>query len=166
MIIPKYQENKMALARTEKEVAAAKIKLDSLVMTKDQISNLGPVFDQLFVAMPNDKDEPNTLAEIETIANLNKLAMPHFDMTDAATSTAQTSEADGKITISTTLKGSFADLNKFVKDLESDLKFMSIKSIGFTSDEEGMSMALKVEAYKTPVIATVGTSSTAQAGSN
>lgn len=166
MVIPQYQENKLALARTDKEVAAAKTKLDSLNMTKDEINDLGSVFDQLFVAMPKDKDEPNTLAEIEMIANLNKLAMPHFDITDAVTSTIQTPDSDGKIVISTTVKGSFADLNKFVKDLEADLKFMSVKSLSFTNDEDGMSMALKVEAYKTPVTATAGASGTAQATAN
>jgi len=153
VIIPEYQKNKTDLRTLEQEIMSANTKLESLKVAQGDIADLGPTFDQLFVAMSKDKDEPNTISEIEAIAFANKLVVPSIQITDGSPSEELSSAS--AVLISFNVNGSFDDINKMTKALEDDLKFMNIKNISLSSGDTGLLASYQIEAYRVGEIASL-----------
>lgn len=153
VVIPEYQKNKLELKKLEQEIVSANAKLESLRVAKKDIDDLGPIFDQLFVAMPKDKDESNVISEIEAIAYTNNLVVPGIQIADAASSTE--SGKASAIQISFNVSGSFESIGKMTKALEDDLKFMNIKNIALSSGDSGLSASYQIEAYKSGAVASL-----------
>lgn len=173
VIIPEYQKNKTELKKLDQEIVSANAKLESLRVAKKDIDELGPIFDQLFVAMPKDKDESNVISEIEAIAFINNLVVPSIQIADS--SSAKGSANVSAITISFNVNGSFESIDKMTKALENDLKFMNITSVSLSLSETGLSASYQIEAYKSGTVAslsadaitsaeTSGTASTIEGG--
>jgi Tfp pilus assembly protein PilO len=153
MMIPKYKKNKVELKKLEQEIISANAKLESLRTAKKDIDDVGPIFDQIFVAMPKDKDEPNIISEVEAIVNVNHLTLPGIQISENAGSTsgeASQTGTQGSSTglISFTVNGSFEDIGKLTKSLESDLKFMNIKVLTLSSGTQGLTAAYQIEVYR------------------
>lgn len=152
-IIPQYKANEIALKKVELETVSAAAKLDSLRVAKKDIEDIGPVFNQLFVAIPSDLDEPNAISEIEAIASANKLFVPSIQIVEGGatgtTSVSPISASASAVTISFAVQGSFEDVSKMTKALENDLKFMNIASITLTPNGAGVSTSYQIEAYRT-----------------
>lgn len=149
--IPKYQTNEINLKKLEQEIVSANAKLESLRVAKKDIEELGPVYDQLFVAIPQDTDEPNVISEIEAMASVNKLAVPSIQINDgsgADGANPNLTATAGTVAISFNVVGGFEDISKLTKALESDLKLMNITSITITSSETGIAASYQIEAYK------------------
>ena len=159
VIIPEYQKNKTELKKLDQEIVSANAKLESLRVAKKDIDELGPIFDQLFVAMPKDKDEANVISEIEAIAFINNLVVPSIQIADS--SSAKGSANVSAITISFNVNGSFESIDKMTKALENDLKFMNIKSVSLSLSETGLSASYQIEAYKSGAVASLSADATA-----
>lgn len=144
MLIPKYHQNKTNLKTLEQEIGAASAKLESLKVAKQDIDALGPIFDQMFVAIPKDKDEANIISEIEAMATVNQLAVPGIQITDG-----EGDDTAGKtVMIAFNVNGSFENITKLTNALENDLKFMNIKNLTLSSSADGLSASYQIEAYK------------------
>ena len=159
-ILPEYQKTQGEIAQAEDEISAGKLKLDSLQSTKVGLDSLGDLVDRLFIAVPEDKDTPNLITELEAIATKNKMYIPSIQISDAAASSASTS-ADASatttqtatsglnpISISLSVTGDFGQLNQFLTDLEKDVRFTNVKSVTLSSSDEGMSLSVQMEVYK------------------
>ncbi len=153
VIIPEYQKNKLDLKKLEQEIVSANTKLESLRVAKKDIDDLGPIVNQLFVAMPKDKDEPNVISEIEAIAFVNNLIVPGIQLSEEGSSGGSNSVSS--ITISFNVDGNFESINKMTKALEDDLKFMNIKNISLSSAENGLSASYLIEAYRSGNVASL-----------
>jgi Tfp pilus assembly protein PilO len=147
VIIPKYQKNKLELTKLEQEVVSANAKLDSLRVAKQDIADLGLIFNQLFVAMPKDKDEPNTISEIEAMATLNKLTLPNIQISDTS-SADTTGAASSTVKIAFSVTGTFENVQKLITALQKDLKFINIKSTTLSASDQGISASFQIEGYK------------------
>jgi Tfp pilus assembly protein PilO len=158
VIIPEYQKNKTELKKLDQEIVSANAKLESLRVAKKDIDELGPIFDQLFVAMPKDKDEANVISEIEAIAYTNNLAVPSIQIADS--SSAKGDANVSAITISFNVSGSFESIDKMTKALENDLKFMNIKSVSLSLSDTGLSASYQIEAYKSGAVASLSADAT------
>jgi Tfp pilus assembly protein PilO len=110
------------------------------------------------VAVPGDKDSPNLITELEAMALKYKIIIPAIQIADgskaAASATSATESASANaVSVSIAINGSFENLNAFVASIEKDIRFMNIKSLSITSNEEDpnkMSLTLQIEAYKRP----------------
>lgn len=157
-LVPKYNSQKAEIKTVEDELKAATNKLESIKITRTTLETLKPITSQLFIAVPGDKDSPNLITELEAIALKHKMIIPAIQIADSgAASAAGTSTGVGAtssanaVSISFAVNGSFDNLNAFVTSIEKDIRFMNIKSLSVTSNDEEpdkMSLTLQIEAYK------------------
>lgn len=154
VFIPNYSTNKTKLNDLNTEIDAAKTKMDSLDSTKAQLTGIDDIVKQLFVAVPNDLDEEDLLPELEAIASINGLVLPSISISvggAAQTGSSSTSNftAGTPLSISLSVSGSFEQLQAFVAGLENSVKFMNIKTLSYTVNEQGktVGLSLQVEAY-------------------
>lgn len=157
-IIPKFSENKAKSVALETDISSASKKLDSLKKAQTTLTQLGDIPTQLSVSVPEDKDMPNLITELEAVAAKYKMVLPTISASDGsdasgATDTSASAASGNSVMISISVPGSFDDIKGFIADLEKDVRFMNIKSISISSsqDEKGvsnMSVALQIEAYK------------------
>ncbi|MFA4996177.1 MAG: type 4a pilus biogenesis protein PilO [Patescibacteria group bacterium] len=161
-ILPEYQKTQGEIAQADKEISAGEIKLDSLQSTKVGLDSLGDLVDRLFLAVPEDKDTPNLITELEAIATKSKMYIPSIQIsdgaasanmgTDTAATTTQAVSGLNPISISLSVTGDFGQLNQFLMDLEKDIRFTNVKSVTLSSSDEGMSLAVQMEVYKRAAI--------------
>lgn len=143
MILPQYVINKNHHSKVEAEVKAAKDKLESLRVAKRSLDNLGTIVDQMFIAIPDQKDDPNIIAELEVIAAKHNTFIPSIQVSDSQ------NLKSNAVTISFSVSGGFADMQAFITSLENNLKFFSIKSLAISSNNDGLlNLSFQVEAYK------------------
>jgi len=169
-IIPQYSENKAKSAQFDTDIASANKKLESLKKAQTTLTQLGDIPTQLSVSVPEDKDLPNLITELEAVAAKYNKILPTISVSDGAASSAvagastSTSASGNAVTISIAIPGSFEDINGFIADLEKDVRFMNIKSVSISSSTDTggastMSVALQIEAYKRGVTAATTSSS-------
>ena len=143
MILPEYSQNKAKYSKLEAEVSASREKLASLRTARRSLDNLGTLVDDLFVAIPKDKDTPNLISELEAIAAKHKTYLPNIQITEGVGASSNT------LQISLSVKGPFEETQAFIKSLEDNLKFFNIKSVTLGSAADNQtSLALQIEAYK------------------
>jgi Tfp pilus assembly protein PilO len=156
-ILPEYQKTQTEISQADGEISAAKLKLDSLSTTKNNLDQLGDLVNKLFIAVPEDKDTPNILTEFEAIGVKNKLSIPSIQISDGGTGTnagatgavAPTSSVVNPISVSFSVNGSFDQLSQFLTAIEKDIRFSSVKSLSYALGEEGsLSLSVQVEVYK------------------
>jgi Tfp pilus assembly protein PilO len=179
-IIPKYRDNRAESLSIDTKIANANKKLESLKKAQTALVQLGDIPKQLSVAVPQDKDMPNLITELEAVAAKYKIIIPTISITDgsgsttaSATSTAAagTSSSGNTVTIAFAVPGSFDDINGLISDLEKDIRFMNIKSVSISSTQSqtggsSMSVALQIEAYKRGSAASSATSSAGNTSAN
>lgn len=178
-IIPNYSENKATLANLESEIGDANKKLESLKTAKNTLDQLGELPDQLFVSIPEDKDMPNLITELEALAGKYKIVIPAIQVSDggtqsssgntasAATGTTANAASPNAVSISFAVDGSFEELSGLISSLEKDIRFVNIKSASISAGEEGsLALSLELEAFKRNTgVATSSTSASPDASS-
>lgn len=143
MILPQYIINKNHYAKVEVEVTTAKDKLESLKVAKTSLDNLGTIVGAMFIAIPDQKDDPNIIAELEAIASKHNTYIPSIQIDDSQ------NVGTGAVAVSFSVSGGFADMQAFIGSLENDLKFFSIKSLAISSNKDGLvNLSFQIEAYK------------------
>ena len=153
LLIPKYQKNQLRLKTLELEIVKANEKLESLRLAKKDIEDLGLIYDQMYVAMPKDTDEPNVISELEALASVNSLSIPGIQINDSASlgspsEAALPGAASNAVNISFSVIGTFENISKLTKSIEEDLKFMNIKNLTLSSSSAGIAASYQIEAYK------------------
>lgn len=154
-LVPSHQKKQSEIVKTEKEIEAAKAKLNSLGTTKASLDELGPVVSKMFIAIPEDKDLPNLITEFEALAAKHETVIPGFQISDASAATvapttgAAPVSAGNSTLVSFTVNGNFEKLNQFVSSLEKDIRFINLKSLTFSTSEDGktISLAVQLEVY-------------------
>lgn len=149
MILPQYTQNKSDYAKASNEVSAAKDKLDSLKNSQGTLDSLGTTVDSMLVAVPKGRDSGGIITSLEAIATANKTYIPSFQITGPGTSgTSAAASTSGLQAVSVVFStsGTFESLNSFVKSIESNLKFFSIKSMTVSSSDKGISMTFQLDA--------------------
>lgn len=156
-IIPSYQKNLEAIAKTNKEIELAKAKLESLQKTKTSLDQLGDIVDRLFIAVPADKNTPDLITELEAIATKSETIIPSIQIADSSAPTAGAAPVAGApvalpnaIAVSFSVNGTYENLNKMITALEKDIRFTNIKSLTFgaSDDKKTISLAVQLEVYK------------------
>lgn len=157
-IIPKLSENKAKSAQLDINIASATMKLDSLKKAQTTLTQLGDIPTQLSVSVPEDKDMPNLITELEAVASKYKIVLPTITVTDGASAaavvgTGTPASSTNTVIIGLSAPSSFENIQAFIADLEKDIRFMNIKSVSISSakDEKGVnitSVSLQIEAYK------------------
>ena len=175
MIIPKYTQDRAESASLDTSIADANKKLDSLKKAQTTLNQLGDIPTQLSVAVPEGKDMPNLITELEAIATKNGMILPTISVSDGTSATPASGTAPvaststgNSITISIATPGSFESITSLIADLEKDIRFMNIQSVSIssTTDDKGvqtMSVALQIEAYKRGAAAATATTPAATA---
>lgn len=168
VIVPQYQENQSSLDQADNETRAAKLKLESLKTAKTSLDQLGDIVNQMFIAIPEDKDTPNLITELEAVAAKQNIVLPSIQISDSLSGSA-TAIANGEvsssnaISVSLSVEGSFQDLHNFIAALEKDIRFMNITSVSLTKASEtgNMSLSIELEVYQrsSSSLATVATTS-------
>lgn len=157
-LVPKYNSQKAEITVVEDELKAATNKLESIKATRLTLETLKPITNQLFIAVPGDKDSPNLVTELEAIALKNKILIPSIQISDSTvTPTTGNSQnvavasSANSVLISFAVNGSFDNLNALITSIEKDIRFMNVKSLSIASNEEdpgNMSLTIQIEAYK------------------
>jgi Tfp pilus assembly protein PilO len=166
-LVPKYNTQKAEIKVVEDELKMATNKLESIKTTKVTLESLKPITNQLFIAVPGDKDSPNLITELEALALKNKIVIPSIQIAEGSIAnsggeTATASSGANAVSISFAVSGSFENLNSLIVSIEKDIRFMNIKSFSFSANEKDsnqMSLTLQIEAYRRSASAATATSS-------
>jgi Tfp pilus assembly protein PilO len=151
-IVPAYTENASAISTIEAANKANQAKLTAYKSAKTSLDSAKSTIEDINVAIPEDKDVPNLISELEQMAKRYGTNLPSIQMSDAGGST---------VNISFAISGSIDGMQGFVKDVEADLKYFNIKSLTASSSPDGMSMSLQVETYKRQTTPVKGTGAAA-----
>lgn len=146
-LAPKYREDRANLSLIQLELKAINNKKASLQNAKQSIDELGDIVDKMLVAVPQDKDAPNLIAELEAIAIKYQVQLPSVQILDSA-ATADATGSDNVIPVAFTVHGSFSDIQQFVEAIEKDIRFMNIKTLTLSSIGNAVSLNIQVDAYK------------------
>lgn len=164
VFIPNYSDNKTQLDSLNSEIDGAKAKMDSLDSSKSQLAGIDDIVKQIFVAVPNDLDEEDLLPELEAIAAKNGLILPSISISIGVAGQSSSSPTSGftagtPLSISFSVNGTFEQLQGFVSGLESSVKFMNIKTMSYSVNDQDktIGLSLQVEAYSRYVAETVTT---------
>lgn len=157
-IIPTYSQNRAESVALDTSIADANKKLESLKKAQTTLTQLGDIPEKLSVSVPEDKDMPNLITELEAVAAKHGMILPSIAVSEGtasaqSTGTESASSSSKSVTISIASPGSFENISAFITDLENDIRFMNIKSVSIstTMDSSGassMTLALQIEAYK------------------
>lgn len=148
-LVPKYREDRANLSLIQLELKAINNKKASLQNAKQSIDELGDIVDKMLVAVPQDKDAPNLIAELEAVAIKYQVQLPSVQILDsAATATDGSTGSDNVIPVAFTANGSFSDIQQFVEAIEKDIRFMNIKTLTLSSIGNAVSLNIQVDAYK------------------
>jgi len=154
VILPGYSTNKANMARLDQEIAQAQAKKASLDQAKLDLGSIDAAYKAITVSVSDEPDEANIIAEMEAIALKNGIQIPSMTLSIVDATAAATPEVGAVVTPGTPVKitlsipGTFEKLNGFVSALEKSVKFMNIKSMTYSIDDEGvLSLSLEIEAY-------------------
>ncbi len=146
LISPSYAANVKKLSDLDQEISNVSSKIESLDITKNDLSLIDSTLKSIMVAVPDNTDEPNLITELEAIALKNNIILPSISI-----SKGQSADLDisgQTISIALNVTGTFGELNGFIEALEKSIKFMNIKSLNYTLADEGkMALSLNIEAY-------------------
>lgn len=151
LMLPTYADNKSTETKVSSELSDAQSEITSIEAAKSDLSSITTTVNQLLVAIPSDKDEPNLISELEAIGAKNSLVLPSIDISSDKSSSADSVQpvlAGSAIAINFTVVGPFANVGTFTDSLEKSIKFMHIKSITMTSaDANNVTASYSVETY-------------------
>lgn len=156
VLVPKSISTKKEIANVEAETKAASAKLESLKVAKSSLEQIRPIADQLFIAIPGDKDAPNLITELEAIAAKYQILIPSIQIADSAVgpqaaAQGETAATGTTVSVSFAINSSFENLNEFIKNIEKDIRFMNVKTLSMTVNEKDtnqISMTMQIEAFK------------------
>jgi len=149
-VLPEYQDTEQKINQTQISIENATQKGDKLTADKQALSDLGDAVDKISVSVSKDKDMPNTVTELESIATKNKTYIPSIQVTDSALVAGSSTSANNQLSIAFTVNGGFSDLQSFIHDLETDIKFFNISSMTLANSGKQMSLSLQLTAFKLP----------------
>jgi len=150
-LIPSYQSTKSQISILDKEVRGASNKLESIRTTKTTLDQIGIVRDEVFLAVPEGKDTPNLITELEALVAKEKMVIPSIQIADqSSVASAGQAAATNAISINFALDGGFTSINNVIAYLEKDIRFMNIQGLSLAvngEDKTKMNMAVDIEAY-------------------
>lgn len=154
ILLPDYFQNKSRLILLNNEVSDSKQKLDSIQKAKADLTSIATIKDKIFVAMPEDEDSGNTIAELESICLKNNLVLAGIDLSSADNSALASEDTEqgalaSKTRISFSVSGDFVQLSNLIASLEKSIKFMDIISMNLGTDDEGKyNLSLQLDVLK------------------
>ena len=139
--LPSYAKNIADRDQYQADATAAQAKLTSVNTNATKLSASGAdeIINQLKIAIPEDKDLPNLITELEAIAKNEGMFIPAPSITDGA---------DNTVAISFGISGTLQEIESFMATIQSDLRFFNIKSISMSTSKDVINMSLTIEAYK------------------
>lgn len=139
--LPAYNKSIADQAKYKADIAAADIKLISVKKNEKVFKDAQTekTVNLLKIAIPEDKDLPNLITELEAIATSHGMFIPAPSIADGA---------DNTVMISFGISGTLEELTSFMKTIQKDLRFFNIKSISMSATKDIVNMSLTIEAYK------------------
>lgn len=152
VLLPSYSDNKTKQSKLSSEVSDAQAEILSIENAKSDLSSITNTINQLLVAIPSDRDEPNLISELEAIAAKNTLVLPSIDISKDSGGTGETASAvvttGIPLSVSFSVTGPFANIGTFTESLEKSIKYMKIKSITMSYvDPNNISAAYSIETF-------------------
>ncbi len=144
-LLPQYKAHKAELALTQAEVKAIDVKIRSLDSSKSTLADLGDVVNKMLIAVPDGKDAPNLVTELEALAIKHKVYIPNIQISEP-TSTAESE--NNTISVSLSASGGYSDLHQFIQGIEKDLRFMNIENMTISSVGDQVSVSLQIDTFK------------------
>ena len=148
---PKIVTNNKLSRQYDDETISANSKIQSIGQTETLLTDAKDLIAAANVAVADDKDTPNVIAELEKIASRYGSVIPSVEITDGGASVARSAGSlsnSNTVSVSFTVSGSVDNMEGFVKTLENDLKIFNIKSLVVSSSSQGVSLSIQAETYK------------------
>jgi len=150
---PQLVAKNSLIKKYDDEAIAGQSTLTSLEKTKTLLEKSQANLMDAKVAVADDKDSPNILAELERLAARYGAIIPSVQINDAATSAkvkgnSASSGIISPVLVSFMISGSADNMKSFVKALENDLKIFNIKSMVVSNSSGGVTLSIQAETYK------------------
>ncbi len=145
-LMPTIGENLAKVSAYNQDISAAEEKISSISTTEKIISQMSDTVNNLLIAIPDSVDAPNVIAEVETVANKNQVALS--SMTPPAVSAGNASNSGMAVNVS--VSGTYTNVKSFINSLETSIRFSKISNISISSSNEGISAAINFNVYSRP----------------
>lgn len=138
-LLPSYSTTLASLTSTNQSIDDANSRMDNIEKTKTFLTANKTLVDKVALAVPPDKDTANLITEIGALSLRSAVYVPSIQIVDTATSS---------VTVSFVASGTYTALIGFVKSIETDLRYMNIKSMALSYAGGTATLSLQVETYK------------------
>ncbi len=151
--LPKIEQIKAArqeLTGIQEKLAKLTAKTDILeALDKNKIKS---DYERTSLVLPDDKDAPSILRNIETSASSSGVTIDDLDLNPGklATTSSKINEKSNEVAVKLTISGTAAQMSDFLKKMASVGRGTGVKSFDLTFAKEGSASAktrLEVEAY-------------------
>lgn len=154
LLMPKIAENTAKISALDQDIASANAKLDSIASADQSMTTLSVLVNNLLIAVPSGVNSPDLITEIESIANLNQVALPSLSPPTSIKADSSASGVSGAgLSTDLTVVGSFQNINSFINALETSIRFSKINNLTISSGDSGLSAAINFNVYSRPVSA-------------
>lgn len=149
MLMPSIADNQSKIKAHEADIVLAETKTQSLIEANKRIGSMSGLVNNLLVAIPENADAPNLIAEIESIALANQVLLPSIAPPGINEQLSGSDSNSFSTTISVT--GSFGNINNFINGLENSIRFLKINTLSLSSGEDkSLNATITFEVYKRP----------------
>jgi Tfp pilus assembly protein PilO len=148
ILIPSIVDNQAKIKAHNIDIGLAEAKIQSLTDAKKKIASISGLVNQLLVAIPEDVDTPDLIAEIETIAALNQVILPSIS---PPVGDNQSGDSANGLSATISVSGGFTNIYNFISSLENSIRFLKITSLSISSSDTSLLNAtITFDVYKRP----------------
>ena len=146
-----------SIAEVSKRQADADVAEERVAKLSDlekQYQRLAPVINQMNTALPRDKAQSDLSLQLQTMANKSNMKITSLQFTPSAQPgpTSQTTKVGDVLAIPVTfqLKGTYNQLQTFLKQLEQLNRYTNITSLSITKADDSILYSVQLNAYLKP----------------
>lgn len=148
ILIPSIVDNQAKIKAHNIDIGMAETKIQSLTDAQKKIASISGLVNQLLVAIPEDVDTPDLIAEIETIAALNQVILPSISPPGEDN---QSGDSANGLSATISVSGGFTNIYNFISSLENSIRFLKITSLSISSSDTSLLNAtITFDVYKRP----------------
>lgn len=138
------------------EIKAKEIEIEEIkdILEKTELyKRIEKEAEQVFLALPKQKDIPNLLIQFDTLAFTNEMTLERIDFSETVgkQTIEESTDPFPSITVDLSISGDFKNFKKYLKDVEINIRAMDVISINFdsgTKDEiYGLEFNLEIKVY-------------------
>jgi Tfp pilus assembly protein PilO len=148
LLMPSITDNQAKIAAYNADIALAEAKSQSINDANKRLAAISGLVNQLLIAIPEDVNAPDLIAEIEATAAVNQVDLSSISPPGSSGQGIDNTSSGLSTTI--TVSGGFANLYNFINSLENSIRFAKITGLSISSGESGLGATITFDVFARP----------------